>query len=350
MSSAKRALSLAVVLVLSLCMAAGVEAQEDKWSFVFTPQLWMANIAENGFAPPGRIGSTPFAATAVVQGVPRNLAVTISEQSIDRGDSDPGSIFYPQWGGQLAAQYRRWTIAVGAQYVSFTTTTPLIRNDSPGPFTCQFTSPGPGTPPFVPFSCNVLFGTVNTGAGANIGTEKVRTDRTDVDLILSYFVPDVVKDVLDVSIGAGFKWIRASGQRELINTPGTVFPPLGVSNTLAPLQYIYADGRMSNSASFLDNFYGLTIPTSLSFQLTRDKKWLLPVTMVPFLGYERQDDQVNGLKTAFAYGGTFDAGVRYVFDNGVALYAGYRAQVIQGVERYFAQGPLFNMSVRFGGR
>ena len=348
MSSAKHAMLLALVVVVSLCLVPCVEAQDDKWSFVFTPQLWMANISENGFAPPSRIGSTPFGATTIFQGVQRNLAVIVSEQSLDRGSSDPGSIFYPQWGGQLAAQYRQWTIAAGAQYVSFETNTTLTRNDSPAPFTCQFTNNGPGIPAFTPFSCNVL-GFSNTGAGAVLGSEKIRTDRTDVDLILSYFIPDVIKDVMDVSIGGGFKWIRASGQRTLTNTPGNV-TNLGFSNTLSPLQYIYADGRMSNTASFLDNFYGLTIPTSLSFQLTRDKKWLLPVTMVPFLGYERQDDQVNGVKTAFAYGGTFDAGVRYVFDNGVALYAGYRAQVIQGVERYFAQGPLFNMSVRFGGR
>ena len=347
MSSVKLAMSLALVLALSLCMVAGVEAQDDKWSFVFTPQLWMANIPENGFAPPGKIGSTPFGTSTVFQGVVRTLSVTISEQQLDRGDSVPGSMFYPQWGGQIAAQYRQWTIAAGAQYVSFETNTTLVRNDTPS--VCQFTNNGPGIPAFQPFACVVTGTGTNTGTGALLGTEKIRTDRTDVDLILSYFVPDVIKDVMDVSIGGGFKWIRASGQRVLTNTAGGVSAQ-GFSNTLSPLQYIYADGRLSNTASFLDNFYGATIPISLSFQLSRDKKWLLPVTMVPFLGYERSDDQVNGLKTAFARGGTFDAGVRYVFDNGVALYAGYRAQVIQGVERYFAQGPLFNMSVRFGGR
>lgn len=348
MSSAKPAMLLALVVLVSLCLVTGVQAQDDQWSFVFTPQLWMANIPENGFAPPARIGATAFSALTQVQGVTRQVAVSVTEQSITRGDSDPSSMFYPQWGGQIAAQFRQWTIAAGAQYVSFETTTSLIRSD--GPLTCQFTTPGPGQPVGVSFPCQIQGATVNVNPGAILGTEKIRTDRTDVDLILSYFIPDVIKDVLDVSIGGGFKWIRASGQRVLINTAGNPAPPFGISNTLAPLQYTYADGRQSNSASFLDNFYGATIPTSLSFQLTRDKKWLLPVTAVPFLGYERQDDQVNGVKTAFAYGGTFDAGVRYVFDNGVALYAGYRAQVIQGVERYFAQGPLFNMSVRFGGR
>jgi hypothetical protein len=347
MSSPKPAVSLALALVLSLCTVAGVQAQDDKWSIVFTPQLWMANIVENGFAPPARIGATAFSAVTLDQGVPRTVAVSVTEQSITRGDSDPSSTFYPQWGGQIAGQYRQWTIAAGAQYVSFETTTPLVRND--GPFTCQFLTPGPGRPVGEQFPCNVTGATTNVGPGAILGTEKIKTDRTDVDLILSYFIPDVIKDVLDVSIGGGFKWIRASGQRTLTNTPGNLSAS-GISNTLAPLQYTYADGRLSNTASFLDNFYGATIPVSLSFQLTRDKKWLLPVTMVPFLGYERQDDQVNGVKSEFAYGGTFDAGVRYVFDNGIALYAGYRAQVIQGVERYFAQGPLFNMSVRFGGK
>jgi len=345
MSSAERAIVLALVVVLSFGPVITAEAQDDKWSFVFTPQLWMANISENGFAPPSRIGATPFGTNFVVNGVLRPAAVFISEQNIDRGDSDPGSTFYPQWGGQIAAQYRQWTIGAGAQYVSFTTNTPLVRNNEP--FTCQFIPAVPGFPP--QFPCTPP-STINLTPGAILGTEKIRTDRTDVDLTLTYFIPDVIPDVLDMSIGGGFKWIRASGQRELTNTAGNVNPASGVSNTLSPLQYIYADGRQSNSASFLDNFYGATIPTSLSFQLTRDKKWLLPVTMVPFLGYERQDDQLNGVKTAFAYGGTFDAGVRYVFDNGVALYAGYRAQVIQGVERYVAQGPLFNMSVRFGGR
>jgi hypothetical protein len=191
-------------------------------------------------------------------------------------------------------------------------------------------------------------------AGTKVNTEIINTDRTDVDFTLSYFFPDVVRDVLDVSAGGGLKWIRASGHRSLADTTFNpsldyIARPFGASS-FGPNAPPNSFGRVTNRASFLANYYGATIPTTFTFHLTSSGKWLLPVTASPFLGWEGNSDQVNGWKTAFAYGGTFDAGVRYVFDNGIAMYMGYRAQVIQGVNLYFAQGPFFNMSVRFGGK
>ena len=297
---------LAVLLIpataFSMFPVASTEAQEDKLSFVFTPQLWLSNIPKSGFSPPAKLSAVPYRFTGDISGLLRD------------GQTDPTSIFFPQWGGQFAAQYHQWTLGVAAQYVSYETRTDILATEK-------------------------LFETSGIPEGTKINTENIRTDRVDVDLTLTYFIPDVIRDVLDVSAGAGFKWIRASGHRLLTG-----------NNQFQALDYQLKNGNFVNKASFLDNLYGATIPTTLNFHLTRDSKWLIPVTMTPFLGYEGNSDQVNGWKSSFAYGGTFDAGIRYVFDNGVALYGGYRAQVIQGNNLYFAQGPLFNVSVRFGGK
>jgi hypothetical protein len=63
--------------------------------------------------------------------------------------------------------------------------------------------------------------------GAKLFTEKISTDRVDTDAAATYLFPDVIKDVLDVTTGLGFKWIRASGQRTLINNGAHVIAGVG---------------------------------------------------------------------------------------------------------------------------
>jgi len=350
---------LAVLLFLApgllLLTAVGVEAQ-DKWSFVFTPQVWFENVRNNGFAGSNNAGgfSNPaqFAAT-FLQVVPSS--------ALDSTGADPTSTFFPQWGGQFAAQYGRWTFGVAGQYLSFETSNTFTTTNRS--FPCS--------PSFPSFDCFFSSGAQTKFPpilqGQTLYTEVINTDRTDVDVTATYFFPDVIKDVLDVTTGLGFKWIRASGHRTISSTNTGI---LGANFAFGgvPLQYILKscgnlnsfvstfnrtfdapDGCLTNRASFLDQYYGATIPTTLNFHLTRDGKWLLPVTMTPFLGFEGSSDQVLGWQSSFAYGGTFDVGVRYVFENGVAVFGGWRGQAIQGINQFFAQGPIFNMSVRFGG-
>src|SRR5712692_10655204 len=54
---------LAVLLLLApgllLLTVAGVEAQ-DKWSFVFTPQVWFENVRNSGFAATTNAGGAAF--------------------------------------------------------------------------------------------------------------------------------------------------------------------------------------------------------------------------------------------------------------------------------------------------
>jgi len=75
-----------------------------------------------------------------------------------------------------------------------------------------------------------------------------------------------------------------------------------------------------------------------------------PITMSPFLGYEQRSDQILGPAKSFAYGGSFDIGVRYIFSNGVGVYVGWRGQAFNGNDLWFSQGPLFNLSVALGGK
>ncbi len=324
-----------LAMTLLLLTFSGVQAQEDKWSIVFTPQVWVEHVEKNGFAP---------AATTLGAGAfPINLfdqrgnfignflgEARFQPGSFRTRDTFPTSAVYPQWGGQLAAQRGPWTFGVAAQYVSMEHRT-------------DYETTGARVPCTVPI---VFTGTCTVPAKVLLATELLRTDRLDVDATATYFFADLLKDLLDLSTGLGVKWIRASGHRTLDSAGRLTAFGSSMTYTLDG-----ANGRrLTNHATFLDNFYGATIPTTLNLHLTRDGKWLVPTTLTPFLGYEARNDQVNGYETSFAYGGTFDAGIRYVFDNGVAVYAGYRGQAIQGNDLYLAHGPLVNMSVRFGGK
>jgi hypothetical protein len=316
---------------LFLLTVSGAQAQEDKWSIVFTPQVWVEHVEKNGFgAAATTLGAGSF-------NINTSQGLLLGEASFAPGsfrarDTFPTSAVYPQWGGQVAAQHGPWTFGVAVQYVSMEHRTDYETTGAQVPCSIPVFFPPPQR-------CNVP-------AGRLIATELLRTDRLDVDVTATYFFADMVKDLLDVSTGLGFKWIRASGHRTLDSAGNLTAFGSTMTYTLSA-----ANGfKSTNHATFIDNFYGATIPTTLNFHLTRDGKWLIPVTLTPFLGYEDRADQVNGAQTSFAYGGTFDAGIRYVFDNGVAAYAGYRGQALQGNDLFLAHGPLFNMSVRFGGK
>jgi hypothetical protein len=192
---------------------------------------------------------------------------------------------------------------------------------------------------------------------------------------LSYFLPDVIKDLLDVSAGLGFKFIYASADRKIIQSAGA-----SLTNANAGTGAVYCtnpncagatpgDRGDKSKVNSTDYLYGVTFPTSFLFQLTRDKKWLLPFNISPFLGAEDRHDKgvvydgtLSGAVTSpvftpkrldgttFAYGVTSDLTLRYVFDNGIAPYVGFRVQYINGHEEYLAWGPLAGVSFRFGGR
>ncbi len=335
---------LAVLLFLApgllLFTVAGVDAQ-DKWSFVLTPQVWFENIRNNGFAASNNAGG----GLCTIGGFQCFLGMP--SDSLSNTGAEPTSTFFPQWGAQFAAQYGRWTFGVAGQYVSFETSNTFSFTDKKLPVLVF----APGLP-VVQAAVSSQF------IGTTAYTEIINTDRVDVDLTATYFFPDVIKDIMDVTTGLGFKWIRASGHRSISdnNSPFTVGAPVnyilhrnGCQGSLQTA-VLQSSTCLQNRASFLDQFYGATIPTTLNFHLTRDGNWLLPLTMTPFLGTEGRSDDVTGWQTSFAYGGTFDVGVRYVFENGVAAYAGWRGQAIHGNNLFFAQGPLVNLSVRFGGK
>ena len=349
-------LVLAALLLTGALSAAGpipahAQDTENEWWVTFTPQVWLSHIAKNGFAA----NTTPITLNF---GNPFRAAENINVES------GPTSAIDPQWGGQLSVNRGNWTLAVAAQYVSFTT-----RND--------VTSVGD----------NVLTqgGRVAVlSNGATLGQEFVETDRFDLDVAATHFFSDVVKNILDVNAGMGFKFIYASASRNYSNgatltnliAPG--LPP-NPNPTPASFNYFVCSGAVLDTSTLAgcqvknrvqedDYFYGATFPISLNFHLSQNNKWFLPVNLAPFLGAEVRNDrnvvyavapgpsggntspfQIKRLDgTAFAKGVTADAGVRYAFDNGIALYGGFRVQFIEGLEQYLAWGPLVNMSVRFG--
>jgi len=312
--------------------------EEQKFRLVFTPQVWFTNIPQNGFAAASSQGNVqvPF--------FPGAIAV----DDLDRRGPDPTSGLFPQWGGQFAVQYGRWTAGLAAQYASFEHRTHLLSGENtkingvPAGFPTQFDFQTPCSNPAV----NIA------PCGTKLGTEIIRTDRVDIDLTLSYFFPDVFKDFMDLSLGGGFKWVRASGHRFLTDNFTFVAADYCLKGDDFPARNTPANqvcGRV-NKASFLDNTYAATFPTTFNFHLTQSGKWLLPFTATPLIGRQERVDEVFGHSTSLAYGGTLDLGVRYVLDNGVAIYVGYRGQAIIGINRYVAHGPLINMSIPLGGK
>jgi hypothetical protein len=200
--------------------------------------------------------------------------------------------------------------------------------------------------------------TDNLSAGTRLFKEEITTDRIDVDLALSYFFPDVVRDLLDVSLGIGGKFIYATADRRIVDSavsqPGPSY--CTGSNCVSP------DLRGDKTKVESDDYwYGVTLPVGFSFQLTRDKRLLLPFNVSPFIGAETRDDKGVAYKvnadgtpkridgTTFAYGVTSDLSIRYIFDNGIAPYLGFRVQYLNGHEEFLAWGPLAGVSFRFGG-
>ena len=123
--------------------------------------------------------------------------------------------------------------------------------------------------------------------GAKLFTEKISADRVDTDATATYLSPDVIKDVLYVTTGLRFKWIRVSAQRTLINNGahllfanGTGVPNVNyilktcgnVQSLATSINAQVAAGTSIDSGncqrtqtSFLDQFYGMIIPSTFTF-------------------------------------------------------------------------------------
>jgi hypothetical protein len=366
------ALMTVALAVGSLVAPAGAWAQgEDKWSFVLTPQVWVAHIAKNGFNAANALPTTQF-----------DLALT--QNPWDVTNSQPDNGVNPQWGLQFAAQKGRWTLAGSVQYVTFETRNTLTMNNT-YPVLCP--PPPPGAPPgfagFFPVCAPAAVGPLAQYPGQQGAQEFVSTTRVDTDFSASYFFPDVVKDRIDMSLGVGLKFIYADSNRQFSN----MSPFVAVENSATPpgLYMLCASDNCRNAqgrfdATFqqkvksTDYIYGITFPISTIISLTQDKKWLLPFNVSPFVGAETRDDNnvvydlssislatcgsggrqcVSGVSvkrldgTTFAYGVTADATVRYLLNDMLSVYAGMRVQYIEGHETFLAYGPLIGMSARW---
>jgi hypothetical protein len=336
----------AVLAVLGAGAHAPASAQgSDAWSWVVTPQIWAAHIEKNGFASPGGLGGF-----FVFQG-----ANVVDANPFEVRDSEPLDAIYPQWGLQVAAQKDRWTLAGSFQYVSFET-----RND------VVYKAP---VDVLIPVPRFFGFDLVPLTAGDRTAQEFISTTRIDIDLAASYVFPDVVENRLDLSIGGGVKVIYAEANRQysrLSNAGRALTELFGPGLYIICKEDDCSDARSSQRVGTTDVLYGATIPMSATVHLTSDAKWLLPMSISPFLGAETRDDRdvvyklkgttVNDIRvdrldgTTFAYGVTADMTVRYLLSDTVSIYGGGRVQYINGHEEYLAYGPIMGMSVRFGGR
>jgi len=362
-------LFLAVGLSFAFVVQAA-DAQVDTWSFVVTPQIWASHIDKNGFAAGAPSGPVKLANPQTLQ-VFGNPFVT--------DESKPVDALNPQWGIQFAAQKGRWTLAGSFQYVNFETRNDIVFDPaalskfgvdsacSPRPFTSTLT-----------FDC--------VRPGERFAQEFVDTTRIDMDFSASYFFPDVVPGFLDLSVGGGVKVIRATATRQFANLSAAAVDNVAFISAVGRGNGLYElcpkDEESIPPCGFRDRvksstwLYGATIPMSATFHLTQDARWLLPLNVTPFIGAETRNDrdvvyefdngnhvlntttvaivpplQVNRLDgTTFAYGATVDATVRYLINETVSAYTGMRVQYIKGHEKYLAYGPLFGLSVRFGGK
>ena len=254
----------ALAAAAMLLAAVPVNAEEgDGWAVVLTPQVWLSHIDKNGFSsPPPLVIPNGFATD------PRQFTVT----------SSPGSTLDPQWGTQIIVHKHPWAFGAAVQFVSFTTRYDIATAGHAVTGITTSTGPAPVTGLATP--------------GQLIAQERIDSDRFDVDLALTYFVPDVVKDRLDLNVGFGVKVISASASRQLFNGH---LPTAGGS--LVPQQYLYVrcdDAltvcRPANKATIDDFLYGVTIPLNLAFAVTDDHRWTMKLNMSPFIGAETRND------------------------------------------------------------
>jgi hypothetical protein len=330
----------------SLAAGAPASAQtDDSWSFVITPQVWVSHIAKNGFASPP---NSSLAGQFLIV----NPDGTILQNPFSVSSS-PNESVNPQWGVQMAAQKGRLTLAAGFQYVTFET-----RND------LTYVNPQ-GFP--------VCAGDICVNSGQRWAQEFVDTTRMDVDLSASYFFPDLWKDRLDASLGVGFKFIYASASRDFGNLSQTAAIINGASPGLYTIcgQNDCSDIGSRDRVKEFSQIYGVTFPMNVTVHLTRDSRWLLPFSIIPLIGFEHRNDRsivydvtlppdvfadpftvtVNRRDgNKFAYGFTSDLSVRYIINETLSAYAGFRVQYINSFDKYLAYGPLVGMSVRFGGK
>ena len=325
-------------------VAPDTSAADDKerWSFVLTPQVWLSHIAKNGFQAPSSSDYFANRLTAAVGFAVPSTCCNVESQSTNGID--------PQWGAQLAFEKGAWTFAIAAQYVSFGT-----RND-------------------FSFNASPVVGTYTIQAGTTVAQEFINTNRLDIDLAGSHFFQNVITDRLDINAGVGFKFIYATASRSWSNVLNGA--PENARSVVLPFFTMYYVCTSTNDNSTCqtkghvsedDYYYGATLPVTFSLYPTGSSKLVVPVNLSPFLGAETRNDRdvayaakcspsgssiecfpkrIDG--TTFAYGVSADAGVRYVFDNGVAVYGGFRVQYFEGFQTYLAWGPIINMSVRFG--
>ena len=328
-----------MLFVAAVLLAATVASADDDggWSVVLTPQVWLSHIDKNGFSSP-----PPLVIPRGVATDPRQFTVTSSAVSaVD-----------PQWGAQILAHKYPWTLGAAVQYVSFTT-----RHD--------ITTTGNAIDGFIIPQAKV---TVAATPGQTIAHERVDSDRFDVDLALTYFIPDVVKNRLDFNGGLGVKLITASASRHFSSG---ILPTANPAVSPEPVQYLYvrcddtaAACRLANRAHIDDLLYGITIPLNVTLSVTDDHRWTARFNLAPFLGAESRNDHdvvyatrpggVYGFRpkrldgTTFAYGATSDVGLGYTITDRLQLYGAFRVQFLEGHERYLAWGPMINLSVRLG--
>jgi len=322
--------------------AAAVE-EEESWTFVITPQLWVPHIDSGGFA--GNSSLTTVENFAANRGVPFVNFRGINSEAVDAIDL--------QWGFQLAARRGRWAIGAGYQHTDFETRTDLIYD---GRF--PLVNPLPAS---------------RLDPGDRAAQEFVSTDRTDADFAVSYTFPDVVPNRLDLAIGGGLKMIYADSVREYSNLSTLVAavnasPPPGLY-ILCRGDKFCSDGQdLRQRVKSTTWMYGVTIPLTAVVHLSDDAKWLLPLNVAPFIGAETRDDHgvvyetnLDALGfpvsvdrqdgTFFAYGVTADAKLSWALSDSLSAYLGMRVQYMNGdspnSDAYLAYGPLLGISASF---
>ncbi len=268
-----------LVVALALLPAQPAAAEETPWTLIVAPQIWFANI-------PAQVNTNT---------VGRSTTFT------------PDRALYPQYGGTVALRTGPWAFAVGALSTDYG----IIRDYSAAPGTC-FT-----------------LGLTATCAGT-VGQDRVETSRIDLDFAITYTWLDTIKDVLDVTLGVGVKWVHLDGAFQIVKPAGNV----------------YTTGRTRET--FDENIYGPTLPINLNFHLT--KLLFLPITVSPYIANDEYTSTFGTEVSDIAYGGTADIGFRYFFaDTGVSVIAGYRGQVLTGgpLGMYGAHGPFFGVAIPF---
>jgi hypothetical protein len=152
--------------------------------------------------------------------------------------------------------------------------------------------------------------------------------RYDVDYTAAYTFRDVIPNLLNVSLGLTLFTVFVDFDEACVRPVGCTFT---------------RTGRVNDTGT--DNAWAIGPPVGLTFRLT--DRWFLAVNTTPAWGEQNLRSRAED-KTTNIFFLRNDVSIRYIFNEHISAFVGYKTQVAsgRGLADYYAHGPIFGLTWR----